>query len=143
MDYTQAILDHVHSLDLPPDAAAFLADAWEVAQALDDAKDGDANAGAERAAWAAFVSLPANGFYRQHMHALQAALAVAVKKWECANVAEANGKADARSYMWRAGFYDLVLTVCLLVHGAGFDPMRVLGLYGETLAEYLEEFGNA
>ena len=71
------------------------------------------------------------------------ALALLVLKWKASDDAERAGQADARSFVWRAAYYDLVLLVVLLTKGhatAMKDAVKVMHLYGETLHEYLKEF---
>ncbi|MES2781721.1 MAG: hypothetical protein V4657_02900 [Pseudomonadota bacterium] len=130
---------HFIALDLPPEAQEYLLDLWQVIQFLDDAQDGDAIAPARvnAAAWAIFARMPLNSFYRNCMTTLQPLLAMQLIKWEAANAAEALGKADARSYMWRAGYYEIVAMAC---HLCGKDAREGLALYGETFAQYREEF---
>jgi hypothetical protein len=59
---------------------------------------------------------------------------------------ERAGEACAVSYVWRAGFYDLVLACVQIVHGIE-TAMEIAGnvarLYGETLEDYMREFGDA
>lgn len=120
-------------------------DVWRMIQAWDDVADGDE---IERdrlgnAIWASLVTMPANPFYIANFQALQAGLALQILKWQAAEDAERTGQADPRSFIWRAGFYDLVLLVVLLTKGhatAMKDAVKVMHLYGETLPEYLKEF---
>lgn len=132
-------------LELPPEASAWLLDVWQVIQVLDDVADGDVveRPALDGAVWAALVTLPGNPFYIANYQALQAALATAVLKWKASDDAERAGQADARSFMWRAGYYDLVLLVVLLTKGhatAMKDAVKVMRLYGEQLDDYLKEF---
>lgn len=130
---------HFDALGLPAPAKAWLLDLWTVIHVLDDAADGDKSADAGRAAMAIFWDMPLNPFYQANFAALQPVLKLQVLKWIAANVAEENGLADERSYMWRAGFYDVVTMVCALCggdQGAGVG----LSLYGETFTEYMEGF---
>lgn len=141
----QSLAVHFENFDLPPSAAAWLLDVWAMIQALDDVADGDAieRPRLDSAIWSALVTMPANPFYLANAAALQAGLALLVLKWQASDDAERAGKADARSFMWRAGYYDLVLLVVLLTKGhatAMKDAMTVMHLYGETLHEYLKEF---
>jgi hypothetical protein len=56
---------------------------------------------------------------------------------------EREGNASAQSYVWRAGYYELVLAAVRLCHGpvaAASVAHKVLGLYGEKLDDYLSEF---
>jgi len=69
-----------------------------------------------------------------------------ILKWQASDTAERDGQANAKSYMWRAGYYDLVLMAVSLVHGAGFATLHghhVMALYGETFEDYMKEFSNA
>lgn len=141
----QSLVVHFQNLELPPEAAAWLMDVWHMIQTLDDVADGDAveRPHLDRVIWASLVTMPANPFYLANAPALQAGLATMVLKWQASDDAERAGKADARSYIWRAGYYDLVLLVVLLTKGhagAMNKAMTVMHLYGETLHEYLKEF---
>lgn len=140
MRYTESLKSSFERLNLPADAVEWLLDVWEVCQLLDDACDGDeiGRSRAEAAAWAIFVRMPANTFWRANMANLMPVLAVQVLKWQAANEAEDEGEADARSYMWRAGYYDLVLLVCQLC-GLAQDPRFILSLYGESYFSYADE----
>ena len=140
-----ALAAHFHGLDIPPDAGGWLLDVWQMIQALDDVADGDAidRPRLDRAIWASLVTMPANPFYLANAPALQAGLALLVLKWQAADDAERAGEADARSFMWRAGYYDLVLLVVLLTKGhatAMKQAKTVMHIYGETLHDYLKEF---
>lgn len=127
---------HFEALGLPAPAKAWLLDLWTVIQVLDDAADGDKSADAGRAAMAVFWDMPLNPFYRDFAAALQPVLKLQVLKWCAANEVEAAGQADERSYIWRAGYYDVVLMVCSL---CGRDQgAAALLLYGETFTEYME-----
>lgn len=141
----QSLAVHFQTLELPPEAAAWLLDVWQLIQTLDDVADGDSVSrdNLNATIWAALVTMPANPFYLANAQALQSGLASLVLKWQASDDAERAGKADARSYMWRAGYYDLILLVVLLTKGhatAMQDAVTVMHLYGETLHEYLKEF---
>jgi hypothetical protein len=50
------------------------------------------------------------------------------------------------SYAWRASYYDVVLHVIGLVHGrhvAMQSAHLVMKMYGESIDDYMKEFGNA
>ena len=139
--------DHfINQLDLPDAAIDWLLDLWHVIQVFDDVHDGDPAGDVMPALWGALVSMPGNPFYQTHAPALQAAVATAILKWHAANVAEATGKADERSFVWRAAYYDVVLLVTLLCHGQA-NALRlapvVMLMYGEPFADYREEFPDA
>ena len=129
--------EHLESLGLPDDARAWVMDLWRVIQCLDDAQDGHKNEGAADAAFAVFVRMPMNAFWQANAAALMSALVLSIIKWRAANEAEASGQADERSFMWRAGFYDVL---ALVTHICGGPAVEALRLYGETFADYRKEF---
>ena len=135
-----------HRLDLPRPAADWLLDLWQVIQVFDDAHDGDPIGNVMPALWAGLVTMPGNPFYQANAAALQAAVATAILKWHAANEAEDAGKADERSYVWRAAYYDVVLLVTLLCHGKEYAlrmAPTIMLMYGEPFADYREEFPDA
>lgn len=132
---------NLEAIGLPEEARAWLLDLWNLIQVLDDAfDDGPSDkASVSRATWAIFQNMPLNGFFRQYAAVLQPILVLQLLKWEAANTAEAADGADERSYMWRAGYYEVVLMCC---HLCGLDGMGAtcMALYGETFDEYMEGF---
>lgn len=144
----ESLLSHFEAWELPRDATTWLLDLWRITQTLDDVADRDeiAPETLQKAIWSIFVTFPANPFFLAHATQLQPALATAVLKWEAANRAERTGTADERSYMWRAGYYDIVLLTILLCQG--FDSAMakapaVMALYGEIYSDYRAEFSHA
>jgi hypothetical protein len=130
----------LEELGLHADAIAWLMDVYKTIQLLDDAHDGDPVQGsAEDVASAVFVRMPTNPFFIDKAGVLIPVLALQLTKWGAANDAETQGKADERSFVWRAGFYDLVATCCILC-GLPASGRLALGLYGESFADYREEF---
>lgn len=135
-------------LDLPDDAVDWLIALWQVIQLFDDIVDGDKieSDEADLAIWNALVGLPSSPFYQQHFTVLLPLVSTAILKWKASDVIERNGDACATSFVWRAGYYDLVLAVVQLVHGtqAAMEIGHVvLKLYGESLEEYMKEMSNA
>jgi hypothetical protein len=131
---------HFTTLGLPVEAQTWLLELWNLTQVLDDAADGDKAdpLAVRRATWAIFQNMPLNDFYRQYVAILQPVMVLQLLKWEAANAVEAMGKPDEKSYVWRAGFYEVVLMCCHLcgINDAGHACME---MYGETYAEYLED----
>ena len=133
-------------LGLPPDAVSWLLDLWAFTQTFDDIVDSDAPSRAEldKMLWLALVGMPKNEFYRINSGWLIPTVASFVLEWMASDNAERNGRADARSYVWRAGFYRVVCMVASIVHGpSSVISEASLALYGETLDEYLKEFPHA
>lgn len=133
---------------LPDDAHDWLMGLWNVAQVFDDMADGDfpSRDSLDRALCDALVMLPENKFYLANRHILLPLVALCILKWKASDELERAGEACAVSYVWRAGFYDLVLACVQIAHGIE-TAMEIAGnvarLYGETLEDYMREFGDA
>jgi hypothetical protein len=137
--------EHLAPFDLPADAVAWLLDLWECIQTLDDYADGDpvSRPALDALIWRTLVGMPSNPWFAAHAGALTPAVAQMVLKWQASDTVERAGNADARSFVWRAGYYDVVLMAVLLVHGpdaARHTAHLVLSIYGETFEQYREEF---
>jgi len=132
-------------LGLPKPAVEWLVMLWNVIQVFDDVADGDPvhPQDLNAAIWDTLVAMPTNDFYVRNAHHLSPMVASMILKWHAANDAESNGCADERSYVWRAGYYDVVLMVCNLCYGpaaTGRVASQILGLYGEKYEDYKKEF---
>jgi hypothetical protein len=143
-----SLRSHFASLMLPPAAQEWLLMLWQAIQTFDDYADNDVvkRDDLDATIWNTLVAMPQNPFFAQHAAALLSALSVAILKWQASDRQERAGAADARSFVWRAGYYDVVLLTVQLVHGpaaATAVSNKVLGLYGESLDDYMKEFGNA
>lgn len=130
--------------------AGWLALLWEAIQGLDDWRDNDPVApdACERVIHIVLHDLPAHPFFRAHAAYLLPHLSTLVLKWRGANAIESAGTREdlPKAYMWRAGFYDLVLMALALDVGpdaAGRLAHRVAELYAEPLAGYIEEMTHA
>lgn len=132
-------------LNLPPNAVNWLCDLFDAIQFFDDIYDGDpvSQKATEEAIFNVFVRMPLNPFFAANSSILAPAITTAIIKWQAANHCESNGNASAKSYMWRAGYYDIVLLVLHICHGhevSGANGRLVMDLYDETLDDYLKEF---
>ena len=139
------LCQHFTDLRLPPAAVEWLLGVWNAIQVLDDAADGDAidRDDLHRAIYDLFIDLPSNPFFVHNAGILLPALSLMVLKWKASDDAERAQQADARSFIWRAGYYDVVLAAVVAAHGrveALAVARGVLSLYGETLDDYLKEF---
>ena len=133
---------------LPQPAVEWLMMVFDAIQVFDDVADGDQVAREDLNAtiWNTLVGMHQNTFFIANSAHLTPLLATMILKWQASDTAERNKQADAKSFMWRAGYYDLILMAVSLVHGAGFATVHghhVMALYGETLEDYLKEFGDA
>lgn len=139
---------HFSNLELPESASQWLLDVWEVLQGLDDWYDNDevVKEQKQRVIYKTLVLLPTNQFYQDFQHVLAPIMSNLVLKWCASNEMEEAGEANEVSYVWRAAYYDLILTVTTLVHG--FETTTTVAsyiakMYGETYQDYLEEFSHA
>ena len=139
---------HFINLELPEVASQWLLDVWDVLQGLDDWYDNDEVSKQEKqnVIYKVLVLLPASSFYQQFQSSLAPVMSNLVLKWCASNQMEESGEANEVSYVWRAAYYDLILTVVTLVHGfedATKVSSYIAKMYGETYQSYLEEFSNA
>jgi hypothetical protein len=139
---------HLKSLALPDDAITFLSNLYDTIQIFDDLADGDS---VDRSAlnfciWNSLVGMGQNAFYQQHQSFLYPHIATAILKWQASDSAERAGQANEVSFVWRAGYYDVVLACVLLHHGPAITTeiaQVVMDMYGEKFEDYREEFQNA
>ena len=149
MNASESLAYHLReTLALPQPAIEWLLLLWSSIQTLDDFADGDKVERAELDAliWNALVALPCHPFFAAHAQALGGAVSTMVLKWQASDRAERDGFADARSFVWRAGFYDVVLVVLNLCYGPRVAQSKahlVMHLYGERFEDYLKEFDHA
>ncbi len=136
---------HFDSLMLPADAAEWLLMLWQSIQTFDDYADDDSvrREALDATIWNVLVAMPQNTFFSRHVTELAPLLGSMVLKWQASDRVEREGNASAQSYVWRAGYYELVLAAVRLCHGpvaAASVAHKVLGMYGEKLDDYLTEF---
>ena len=132
-------------LSLPLDAVVWLCDLYAVTQVFDDFADGDTveRDDLNRALFLSLVGMSANPFFDANRFSLRPVLALFIMKWQASDQAERAGKADEVSFVWRAGFYDLVMTAFLICHGreaTEANAQTIMSLYGEKFTEYRKEF---
>ena len=136
------------ALGLPNDAIQFLLDIWSAIQLFDDVADKDEikRSDLDRVIWYLLVGIHGNAFFEARKHALLPVVATIILKWQASDAVERDGGADAKSYVWRAGYYDLVLLVVQLCHGVDIATKlapTVMKMYGEKLEDYMKEFHYA
>jgi hypothetical protein len=133
------------ALELPPAAVDYLCELFECIQALDDWVDGDpvTREDKDRAIWGSFAGLQLQPWFLNNSPLLLPLHATAVLKWKGADTVERSGGNLHVAYVWRAGFFDIVLQCVLIAHGAP-KAMRlahlVIALYGESFDDYAKEF---
>lgn len=137
-----------NALAIPQDAREWLLALWNVIQVFDDMADGDPvdREALNTALCDALVNMPCNEFFLRNAHNLLPVMAVQIHKWIASDEIERAGGADAVSFAWRAGFYDVVLMVVRIVHGDALTAeiaSVVRQLYGEDFGEYMKEFSHA
>ena len=133
---------------LPTPVVDWLIMVYDAIQVFDDVADGDTIERKDLNAtiWNTLVGMHQNQFFISNSHHLVPLMATMILKWQASDTAEREGHADARSFIWRTGYYDLILMAVSLTHGAGFATKNahlVMDLYGEKLEDYMKEFSNA
>ena len=133
------------ALQLPDMAVDWLMDLWDTIQVFDDIVDGDEVSRQDmlEIVVKSLVTMPTNPFYAANVSVLQPIIATAILKWKAADDVELAGEADEKSFVWRASYYDVILTVVLLCHGwdvAMEKAASIMRLYGEDYTSYKEEF---
>ena len=133
------------ALHLPPAAVDWLLSLYDAFQFFDDVADKDeiTRESFDKVLWDVFVAMPQNPFFIKEAHQLIPLVGAQILKWQASDKAERGKNADAKSFVWRAGYYDIVLFSVALIHGpqaANAVSENVMSLYGETLEDYLKEF---
>jgi len=133
---------------LPTPAVEWLLMLYGAIQVFDDVADGDLVEREDLNAviWNTLVGMNQNTFWLANSNNLAPLVATMILKWQASDQAERAGKADAKSFVWRAGYYDVVLMVVALCHGtnrATSDASSVMELYGEKFEDYMKEFSHA
>lgn len=129
------------------EAAVFVEQLWTALQEWDDLEDeGRCSDRNGLMSWLAF-GMEYQPFFAAHSHVLRPAFLSLYLKWTASNVLDRGDRNDvAKSYMLRAGFYDLV-HLCAWICG-GDAWAREVGpeiyrSYGETPEDIWQEFNNA
>lgn len=149
MSAIQSLHDNLSkAFGLPSSAVEWLLMIYQAIQVFDDVADGDEVTRHEldKTIWNMLVAMHQNKFWRLNQDALSPLLATMVLKWQASDVFEREGKADAKSFVWRAGYYDLVLASVQICHGPEIAIKMapyVMALYGEKFEDYMREFKNA
>lgn len=133
------------ALHLPPAAVDWLLSLYAAIQFFDDVADKDeiTREAFDKVLWDVFVAMPQNQFFAKEAHHLIPLVGAQILKWQASDKAERGKNADAKSFVWRAGYYDIVLFSVALIHGpqaATSAAENVLRLYGEKFEDYLQEF---
>lgn len=136
--------EHLKALHLPDPAVDWLCNLYDCAQTFDDYADGDEvpRKALNALIWNTLVAMPANGFFQANSAVLLPVVGNAILKWQASDQSEHGDRHDL-AYAWRASYYDVVLSVCLVVHGVEWateNASAIMGLYGETFEQYRTEF---
>ncbi|MCP4262914.1 MAG: hypothetical protein GY774_36200 [Planctomycetes bacterium] len=147
-EFMKSLEDNYKAMGFPESAIEWLIMIWRIAQFFDDVADGDPVERLDLNAvlWDCLIGMNQNTFYQNHIPTLCPLVANAILKWQGSDNMERKGGSNAVSFVWRAGYYDLVLMVYFLVHGhkkASEDADLIASLYGESYDEYLKEFNHA
>lgn len=143
-----ALGEHLKSFGFPAPAIEWLVMVYDAIQVFDDVADGDpvARADLDATIWNTLVGIHQNTFFLANSNLLLPIMAAMILKWQASDTAERAGEHDAKSFVWRAGYYDLVLMAMSIIHGPGAATKNahlVMQMYGEKMEDYMKEFDNA
>lgn len=123
-------------------ASTMCAHLYKIGQFWDDLIDRDkelTDGDIHSAMWAVLFDLNENPFFRKLMPELLPVIKNATIQWFAANKLEEKKEHIEKSYMLRAGFYNIVAHVVMLCNGAKYDFSEVYKLYGEKLEDLKKE----
>lgn len=138
----------LEDLKLPEEAVNWLIMLFDTIQVFDDFADGDKvdRKDLNKLIHNTLVFMPINPFFRMYADTLWPVISNNILKWQASDAAERADKASAMSFVWRAGFYDIILFVYSLCFGhekATQMSDQIMGLYGEKFKGYMQEVKNA
>ncbi len=121
---------------------------FDAIQFIDDVVDGDPvdRESAINSGWNLLCAMPGHPFFQRHQQMLLPVLALQFAKWKASDDAERAREHGPVAFVWRAGFYDVVMLCVQIEHGtqAALDMgQTVMGLYGEPYENYMLEMNNA
>jgi hypothetical protein len=133
---------------LPAPAVDWLLMLYGAIQVFDDVADGDSveREDLNTVIWNTLVGMNQNSFWIANSYNLAPVVATMILKWQASDHVERTGKADAKSFVWRAGYYDVVLMAVALCHGTQKTTKiahEIMALYGEKFEDYMKEFDHA
>lgn len=149
MSAIQSLHDNLaKAFELPSSAIEWLLMIYQAIQVFDDVADNDnvTRQELDKTIWNMLVAMHHNQFWKINQDALVPLLSTMVLKWQASDIAERSGQADEKSFVWRAGYYDLVLASVQICHGPEIAikmSKYVMQLYGEKFEDYVKEFRNA
>ena len=141
------LVKHFNELELPKPAIEWLLMLWHVTQVFDDVADGDEvkRDDLDDAIYFSLVGMNVNAFFKAYSNELLPVVANFILKWQGSDTVERAGEINETSFVWRAGYFDVVMMVVLLCHGqekAKWLSPYVLKTYGEDFQDYVKEFKN-
>jgi hypothetical protein len=145
--YPQLFENLVNYFELPEDAARFVIMIEQFSQFFDDVADGDEikRADLDLNLFNCFVGLNTNTFFLNNRFKLLPVMELIILKWQGSDILERDGKADEKTFVWRAAFYDLLMAVMGICHGHSYAIKRapcVINFYAEKMEDYRKEFPN-
>lgn len=139
---------HLTDLQLPQPAIDWLVMLYDSTQTLDDYADGNtvSREVLDKLIWNVLFAMPANAFFAANSQTLLPLVANSILKWQASDLAERAKAPSEMSFVWRAGFFDIVLVAVAIVRGNEYavtNSAKIMSMYGEKYAAYLGEFQNA
>lgn len=135
-------------LGLSGGAIEWLLMLWQAMQMIDDVVDGVAVARDDgiMAGFNMLCAMPGHPFFQRNSSMLLPVMALQYAKWKASDDSERAGERNAMSFVWRAGYYDVVMLCVQIEHGTS-EAMNigqsVMALYGEMFDDYVKEAVHA
>jgi len=135
-------------LGLSDDCAEWLLMLWHAMQFVDDVMDSDqpSREATVSAGWNMLCAMPGHSFFKRNQDMLLPVMAVQFAKWKASDDSERAGQHGPVSFVWRAGYYDVVMLCVQIEHGTQTAleiGQGVMAMYGEQLDDYMKEMNNA
>lgn len=140
----------IYTLKLPAQVADYLLSIYKIIQFFDDVADNETHkitrADFDEVLYQTLVGVYRNKFFSDYAQELLPILSNMIFKWQASDRLERRGKVDEVTFVWRSGYFDLVMHAVTIIHGperAAEYSEFVLNLYGEKYADYAKEFNYA
>jgi hypothetical protein len=135
-------------LGLSADCVEWLMLLWQSMQFIDDVVDDDhvPRETAIEAGWNLLCAMPGHPFFQRNSMTLLPVMALQYAKWKASDDAERAKEHGPVAFVWRAGYYDMVMLCVQIEHGTQTAleiGQSVMALYGETYENYMLEMNNA
>ena len=146
--HQESLIKHFKTIGLSDLAISWLLIVWDMIQVFDDIADNDevTRANLDKLIINSFFNYSTHSYFTNNMTMLAPVVLNCVYKWKSSDIAERSATHNEVSFVWRAGYYDLVLAALSIDKGQEYALENchfVMAMYGEKYQDYLAEFNHA